>query len=100
MVKKLYDKRNDFSFRIVNFSFICVNIPSAPANGVFISHHNSYFMQKFLDFLYRGRQLIIRLLGQGYVATKLKSSLQKLYGRHHELYGVSICTMAAELFES
>ena len=33
---KLYDKRDDFNCPIVNFSFICSNIPAAPANGVYI----------------------------------------------------------------
>ena len=28
---KLYDKRNDFNFPIVNFPFTCSNIPAAPA---------------------------------------------------------------------
>ena len=27
----LYDKRDDFNFPIVNFPFICSNIPAAPA---------------------------------------------------------------------
>ena len=36
--KKLYDKRDDFNFPIVNFPFICSNIPVAPAYGVYISH--------------------------------------------------------------
>ena len=30
---KLYDKRVDFNFPIVNFPFICSNIPTAPAYG-------------------------------------------------------------------
>ena len=34
---KLYDKRDDFSFSIVNFPFISSNIPAAPAYGVYIS---------------------------------------------------------------
>jgi hypothetical protein len=34
---KLYDKRDDFNIPIVNFSFICSNIPAAPAYGVYIS---------------------------------------------------------------
>ena len=34
---KLYDKRDDFSVLIVNFPFICSNIPAAPAYGVYIS---------------------------------------------------------------
>jgi hypothetical protein len=34
---KFYDKRDDFNFPIVNFPFICSNIPAAPAYGVYIS---------------------------------------------------------------
>ena len=34
---KLDDKRDDFHFPIVNFSFICSNIPAAPAYGACIS---------------------------------------------------------------
>ena len=33
---KPYDKRDDFNFLIVNFPFICSNIPAAPAYGVYI----------------------------------------------------------------
>ena len=31
---KLYDKRDDLNFPIMNFPFICSNIPAAPAYGV------------------------------------------------------------------
>ena len=34
---KHYNKRDDFNFLIVNFSFICSNIQAAPAYGVYIS---------------------------------------------------------------
>jgi len=34
---KLYDKRYDFNFPIVNFPFICSNIPTAPSYGVYLS---------------------------------------------------------------
>jgi hypothetical protein len=34
---KLYDKRDNFNFPIVNFPFICSNISAAPAYGVYIS---------------------------------------------------------------
>jgi hypothetical protein len=33
---KLYNKRDDFNFPIVNFPFICSNIPAAPAYRVYI----------------------------------------------------------------
>ena len=39
---KLYDKRDDFSFPIVNFQFLSSNIPAAPAYGVYISQFIRY----------------------------------------------------------
>ena len=32
-----YDKRDDFDFHIVNFPYLCSNIPSGPSYGVYIS---------------------------------------------------------------
>ena len=34
---KLYDKRDDYDFHIVNFPFLLSNIPSGPSYGVYIS---------------------------------------------------------------
>ena len=34
---RLYDKRDDFDFLIVNFPYISSNIPEYPAHGVFVS---------------------------------------------------------------
>jgi hypothetical protein len=39
---KLYDKTDDFNFPIVNFPFICSNIPAAPEYGVNISQMIRY----------------------------------------------------------
>jgi hypothetical protein len=39
---KLYDIRDDFNFPIVNFPFICSNIPVTPAYGVYISQLTFY----------------------------------------------------------
>ena len=36
-VLNLFDKCYDFNFLIVNFPFICSNIPAAPAYGVYMS---------------------------------------------------------------
>ena len=98
-----YFQLDDFSFSIVNFPFSCGNIPSAPAYGFFLSQLIRYAKacRNYAVFLYRTRLLTIRLLEQRYVATRLKSLLQKFYCRHHELmdrYGVSICTMKTDLF--
>jgi hypothetical protein len=37
LASQLCDKRDDFNFSIVNFPFLCSNIPISPAYGVYIS---------------------------------------------------------------
>ena len=100
---KLYDKSDDFNFLIVNFPFICSNIQAAPAYGVYISQLIRYSRAcvSYPDFLDRGLLLTSKLLNQGFLSERLKSSLRKFYGRHHELvdrYGMSISQMINDLF--
>ena len=92
---KLYDKRDDFNFPIVNFPFICSNIPAALAYGVYISQLIRYSRASgsYQDFLDGGLLLKRTLLNQGFLLVKLKSTLRKLYDRHHDLvdrYGISV----------
>ena len=35
---KIYDKRDDFDFDIVNFPFATADVPRRPSYGVYISH--------------------------------------------------------------
>ena len=44
---KLYDKRDDFNFPIVNFPFICSNFPAAPVYGVYISGYEIFLSTFF-----------------------------------------------------
>jgi hypothetical protein len=78
---KLYDKRDDFNVPIVS------NIPAAPTYGVYISQLIRYSRAcgSYRDFLDRGLLLTRKLLNQGFLLVKLKSSLRKFYGRHHDL---------------
>ena len=74
---KLYDKRDDFNFPIVNFPFIFGSIPAAPACGVYISQLIRYSRacDSYQDFLDRGLLLTRKLPNQGFLWVKLKSSL-------------------------
>ena len=38
---KIYDKRYDFNFKIINFPNMFSNIPASPAYGVYISQYDS-----------------------------------------------------------
>ena len=100
---KLSDKRDDFNFPIVNFPFICNNIPAAPAYGVYISQLIRYSRAcgSYQDFLDRVLLLTRKLLNQGFLLVRLKSSLGKFYGRHHDLvdrYGISVSQMTTDMF--
>ena len=93
---KLYDKRDDFNFPIVNFPFIYIaTFTAAPAYGVYISQLIRYPRARgsYQDFLDIGLLLTRKLLNQGFLLVKLKSSLRKFYDRHHDLvdrYGISV----------
>jgi hypothetical protein len=100
----LYDKRDDFNIPISNFPFIYSNIPAAPAYGVHISQLIRYSRAcgSYQDFLDRGLLLTRKLLNQGFLLVKLKSSLRRFYGRHHDLvdlYGIAVSQMATDMFQ-
>ena len=86
---KLYNKREDFNFPIVNFPFRCSNIPEAPGYGEYISQLIRYSRDcgTYEDFLDKRLLLTRKLLNQGFLLVKLKLSLRQFYGRHHGLVG-------------
>ena len=100
---KLYDKRDDFDFQIVNFPFICSNIPQSPAYGVFVSQLIRYSRacSSYDDFLVRSHLLVNKLLKQGFLTSKLKAAFRKFYGRHFVLiqkYNMSVNNIINNLF--
>ena len=101
LTTKIYDKRDDFDFPIVNFPFLMSNIPESPAYGVYISQLIRYSraFSNYLDFLFRGRLLTSKLLQQGYQSHKLRNAFNKFFGRHHELmnkYHMSVSQIIAD----
>ena len=98
----IYDKRDDFNFNITNFPFLCSNIPTSPAYGVFISQLIRYARAcpSYWCFILRGTRLSNKLLEQGYVKERLKSLLRKFYGRYGDLikqYEVSLSQMLNDI---
>ena len=98
----IYDKRDDFNFHITNFPFLSSNIPSSPAYGVFISQLIRYARacSSYEYFTLRARRLSSKLLKQGYLVERLKSSFRKFYGRYGDLveqYGVTLSRMLNDI---
>jgi len=71
LTTKLYDKRDDFNFPIVNYPFLESNIPSHPAYGVYTSQLIRYSRtcNSYKYFLHRSVLLTRKLLNQGFIET-------------------------------
>jgi hypothetical protein len=80
LLLNIFDISHDFIFPIVNFPFICSNIPAAPAYGVYISQLIRYYRAcgTYQDFLERGFVLTRKLLNQGFLLVQLKSHFERL----------------------
>jgi len=101
----LYDKRDDFNFPIINYPFLDSNTPSSPAYGVYMSQMIRYSRtcNSYQEFLHRSVLLTRKLPNQGFIETRLRSILKKLFGRYHHLtlpYRVSVTTMANDIFRT
>ena len=79
---KIYDKRDDFDFDIVNFPFLDGDVPRRPSYGVYISQLIRFarVCSHVDDFNARNK-----LLKQGYRYYKLRKDFPKFYRRLHEL---------------
>ena len=84
---KLYDKRDDFAFDIVNFPFLDGDVPRSTSYGVYISQLIRFarVSSHVAVFNARNKSLTARLLQQGYRYHKLRKTFSKFYRRHYEL---------------
>ena len=84
---KIYDKRDDFNFKMIHFRNICNNIPASPAYSVYISQliRCARASSNYSDFLKRHLYLRNRLLDQGYKKIRLIRSLKKFIFRYQDL---------------
>ena len=84
---KIYDKRDDFDFDIVNFPFLDGDVPRRPSYGVYISQLKRFarVYSHVDDYNTRNKCLTAKLLKQGYRYHKLKKAFSKFYRRHYKL---------------
>ena len=73
---KIYDKREDFDFDIVNFPFLDGDVPRRPSYGVYISQLIRFarVCSHVYDFNTRNKCLTAKLLKQGYRNHKLRKA--------------------------
>ena len=73
---KLYDKRDDFNFEIVNFPFLAGDVPRTPSYGVYISQLIRFarVCSNVVDFNNRNLFLTAKLLKQSYTYHKIRKA--------------------------
>ena len=79
----IYDKRDDFAFRIVNFPHMESNIPANPAYGVDISQlmRHAIICSSKVDFINRLCGISLRVRQQGFEINRLQNSFNKFVNR-------------------
>ena len=84
---KIYDKRDDFNFKIVNFPFLDKDVPRSPSYGVYISQLIRFARVCSNDDDFNNINLFLtaKLLKQGYRYHKIQKAFSKFYHRHSEL---------------
>ena len=95
---KIYDKRDDFDFDIVNFPFLDGDVPRSASYGVYISQLIRFarVSSHVDDFNIRNKVLTAKLLRQGYRYHKLRKAFSKFYLRHFDIvskYNVGLKTL-------
>ena len=84
---KIYDKRDDFDFEVVNFPFLDGDVPRSTSYGVYISQLIRFARASsyVADFNSRNKLLTQKLLKQGYRYHKLRKPFSKFYRRYYDL---------------
>ena len=98
---KIYDKRDDFDFDIVNFPFLHGDVPRSTSYGVYISQLIRFarVSSHVDDFNTRYKVLTANLLKQGYRYHKIHRAFSKFYRRHFDIvskYNVGLETLLLE----
>ena len=77
---KIYDKRDDFDFDIVNFPFLDGDVPHSTSYGVYISQLIRFarVSSHVDDFNTRNKVLTAKLLRQGYRYHKIRKTFFKI----------------------
>jgi hypothetical protein len=92
---QIYDKRDDFNFKTINFLNMCSNIPASPAYGVYISQLIRYARasSNYSDFLKRKNDAdeavsMVSLASSsgGYINGRNSANLELLIDKRSSIY--------------
>ena len=95
---KMYDKRDDFNFELVNFPLFDGDVPRSPTNGAYLSQLIRFARVCSNDDDFNNRNLFLTayILKQGYRYHRIQKAFSKFYHRHPELivkYNIGLKTL-------
>ena len=95
---KIYDKRDDFGFGMVDFPFLDGDVPRRASCGLYVSRLVGFagVCDHVADFSARNKCLTAKLLRRGCRCRRLRKAFSKFYRRHCELisrYNVGLKTL-------
>ena len=84
---KIYDKRDDFDFEIVNYPFLDGDVPCSTSYGVYISQLIRFARasRHVADFNTRDKLLTQKLLKQSYWVINFTKPFLKFYRQYYDL---------------
>ena len=97
----VYDKRDNFNFKIVNFPHLDSNIPCKPAYGVYISQlvRIGRICSDLEQFKERHYRLTQRLIQQGFRYSGLCQAFKKFARAHREVFTKYKCSVCKHIEE-
>ena len=103
LTTRLYDKRDDFNFPIVNFPFLSSNIPTAPAYGIYTVNPLCQNLFKLSGLHGAWESAHYKVVEPGVSKTKLVATRKKFYRRLHDRvspYNVAIFRIVSDVSAS
>lgn len=100
-ITSLYDKRKVFNFQIINYPFLCGNVPRRQSYGVFLSQiiRFSRVCMIYQSFINECRILTSKLLRQGYRKETMKLYFNKFAHVCQRIYDKDIFTIKEDIFD-
>ena len=85
---KLFDKRSEFPFMVINYPFISSNIPRVPSYGVYLAQliRFCYIFSESNNLVNAFKELNKKLMDQGFVMNTLKRKFKVFTNRYLHLW--------------
>ena len=86
---KLYDKRNDYDFDVINYPFLDGNIPKGQSYGIFISQlvHLARINSSFNSFILDCKNLVRKLARQSFNIAALRKRFEIFVDKYFNIWG-------------